>query len=64
MGKPVGRDASLGRPNAVLQQGSDNARAMREALLAGIDELLGPMTPETEALHHLVEEVTRPSVRR
>ena len=37
---------------------------MREALLNGIDELLGPMTPETEALHVLVEEVTRPSIVR
>ena len=64
MGKPTGRDAALGRPNAVLQQGRDNARALREALLNGIDELLGPMTPETEALHRLVEEVTKPSIIR
>jgi geranylgeranyl diphosphate synthase type II len=64
MGKPVGRDGALGRPNAALAKGTGNARAMREALIAGILELLGPPTPETEALHRLAEEVTRPSVRR
>jgi geranylgeranyl diphosphate synthase type II len=61
IGKPVGRDAALGRPNAALQSGRENAQAMRQALIDGVDELLGPKTPETEALHRLVEEVTRPS---
>jgi geranylgeranyl diphosphate synthase type II len=64
IGKPSGRDAALGRPNAVLINGAEAARAMREALIAGIDELLGPKTPETEALHRLAEEVTRPSAPR
>jgi geranylgeranyl diphosphate synthase type II len=60
LGKPAGRDAALGRPNAVLHGGVESARAMREALIAGVLELLGPPTVETLALHHLVEEVTRP----
>jgi geranylgeranyl diphosphate synthase type II len=62
MGKPTGRDASLGRPNAALAGGVESANALRAALIAGVDELLGAKTPETQALHHLVEEVTRPSV--
>lgn len=61
LGKPIGRDAALGRPNAALQSGLESARAMRAAILDGIAELLGPPTPETEALRLLVEEVTRPS---
>lgn len=63
IGKPIGRDALLGRPNAALQSGVENARAMRAAILDGVAELLGPPTPATEALRLLVEEVTRPSPR-
>ena len=62
LGKPVGRDLSLGRPNAALSGGLENARAMRQAIIEGIAELLGPPTPETRALRMMVEEVTRPSV--
>lgn len=60
VGKPTGRDAQLGRPNTALQEGADNATALRQALLDGVRELLGPPSPETEAMHRLVEEVTRP----
>ena len=62
-GKPVGRDAALGRPNAALQSGVENARAMRAAIIDGVAELLGPPTSQTEALRLLVEEVTRPARR-
>jgi geranylgeranyl diphosphate synthase type II len=62
-GKPTGRDAALGRPNAALQSGPENARAMRAAIIEGVSELLGPVTRETEALRILVEEVTRPAKR-
>jgi geranylgeranyl diphosphate synthase type II len=61
VGKPVGRDAALGRPNAAIQAGPENARAMRAAIIEGVSELLGSVTPETEALRILVEEVTRPA---
>ncbi len=61
MGKPTGRDAALGRPNAALLAGCENVRAMRAAIIEGVSELLGPKTPETEALRLVVEEVTRPS---
>jgi len=64
LGKPAGRDAALGRPNAALYGGLENARAMRTAIIDGVAELLGPATPETEALRLLVEEVTRPAPRR
>jgi geranylgeranyl diphosphate synthase type II len=62
-GKPTGRDAALGRPNAALQGGLENARAMRASIIEGVSELLGPRTPETEALRIVVEEVTRPAKR-
>jgi hypothetical protein len=35
---------------------------LRQALLDGVRELLGPPTPETDALERLIEEVTRPCV--
>jgi geranylgeranyl diphosphate synthase type II len=60
IGKPPGRDAVLGRPNAALSAGLDSVRAQRAALIEAVRELLGPTTPENVALHHLVEEVTRP----
>jgi geranylgeranyl diphosphate synthase type II len=60
MGKTPGRDASLGRPNAVIESGVESVRAQREALLEAVRGLLGAVTPETAALHQLVEEVTRP----
>jgi geranylgeranyl diphosphate synthase, type II len=63
IGKPVGRDALLGRPNAALQGGIDASRSKRTEIVAAVRELLGPPTPENEALHLLVEEVTRPAVR-
>jgi geranylgeranyl diphosphate synthase type II len=61
IGKPAGRDHALGRPNAALSRGVDGARAMREALLDGIAELLGPPTPESHALRLVIDEVTRPA---
>ncbi len=64
IGKPVGRDAALGRPNAALQVGLDGCQQRRVDVIAAVRELLGPPTAETEALHRLVEEVTRPAVRR
>lgn len=64
LGKPVGRDALLGRPNAALQVGVDGCQAKRHEIIDAVRELLGPPTPENEALHHLVEEVTRPAPRR
>jgi geranylgeranyl diphosphate synthase type II len=64
LGKPVGRDALLGRPNAVLQKGVDDCQARRTEIIAAVRELLGPPTPSNEALHHLIEEVTRPAARR
>lgn len=63
IGKPVGRDAALGRPNAALLSGTESARELREALIEGVRELLGERTPETEALYYTVEEVTRPRAR-
>ena len=60
MGKPTGRDAALGRPNAALQAGIDSCQQKRADVIAAVRELLGPPTPENEALHRLVEEVTRP----
>ncbi len=59
-GKTVGRDAALGRPNAALREGVVAARSRRDALVDGVRELLGPSTPQTEALHLLVREATRP----
>jgi geranylgeranyl diphosphate synthase type II len=64
VGKPIGRDAALGRPNAALQDGVGSARALRQALIDGVAELLGPPSPETEALRLVVDEATRPAVRR
>jgi geranylgeranyl diphosphate synthase type II len=64
LGKPVGRDALLGRPNAVLQTGVESCQARRTEIIAAVRELLGPPTPENEALHQLIEEVTRPAARR
>jgi geranylgeranyl diphosphate synthase type II len=65
LGKPAGRDAALGRPNAALQDGPEGARALRQALIAGVNDLLGSATDaRTSALRLLVEEVTRPAVRR
>jgi geranylgeranyl diphosphate synthase type II len=64
IGKPVGRDAALGRPNAALHAGVDSCQAKRADVIAAVRELLGPPTPENEALHHLVEEVTRPATPR
>jgi geranylgeranyl diphosphate synthase type II len=64
LGKPAGRDALLGRPNAALQVGLDGCQQKRAEVIAAVRELLGPPTAETEALHRLVEEVTRPAVRR
>ena len=60
IGKPTGRDAALGRPNAALQAGP-RAPAPCAPRHRRRRELLGPSTPETEALHRLVEEVTRPA---
>ena len=59
-GKTSGRDQLLGRPNAVLQDGPDATRSRRSVLIDAVREELGPSTPETEALHFLVQEVTRP----
>lgn len=64
VGKPTGRDALLGRPNAALQAGLQGCQQKRADVIAAVRELLGPPTAETEALHRLVEEVTRPAVRR
>ena len=61
LGKPIGRDAALNRPNAALQNGPESARAMRAALLDGINDLLGPPTAANFALRLLVEEATRPA---
>jgi geranylgeranyl diphosphate synthase, type II len=64
IGKPTGRDAALGRPNAAISSGVENARAMRAAIIESVQELLGPPpTAESDALRMLVEEVTRPSRR-
>jgi geranylgeranyl diphosphate synthase type II len=63
IGKPIGRDAALGRPNAALQAGIDGCQAKRAEVIAAVRELLGPPTTESEALHRLVQEVTRPSLR-
>ena len=59
-GKTGGRDQLFGRPNAVLQEGADVTRSRRAVLIEAVRELLGPSTAETEALHLLVQEVTRP----
>jgi geranylgeranyl diphosphate synthase type II len=64
IGKPAGRDAALGRPNAALASGLDGARAKRAEVIDAVRELLGPPSPETEALHRLVEEATRPAIPR
>ncbi len=61
-GKTCGRDQALRRPNAVLKEGVDTTRSRRAVLIDAVRELLGPSTPETEALHLLVQEVTRPRV--
>jgi len=39
------------------------AFAFPPEIIAAVRELLGPPTPENEALHQLIEEVTRPAVR-
>lgn len=62
IGKPAGRDAALGRPNAALQAGIDGCQAKRAEVIDAVRELLGPPTPESEALHRLVQEVTRPAL--
>jgi geranylgeranyl diphosphate synthase type II len=59
-GKTSGRDQLLGRPNAALQEGVETTRTRRDVLIEGVRELLGPSTPQTEALHLLIQEVTRP----
>jgi geranylgeranyl diphosphate synthase type II len=64
IGKPTGRDAALGRPNAAMQAGIESCQQKRADVIAAVRELLGPPTPENVALHRLIEEVTRPAVRR
>lgn len=64
LGKPVGRDAALGRPNAALREGIEGAQARRTEIIAAVRELLGPPSVETEALEQLIEAVTRPLVDR
>jgi geranylgeranyl diphosphate synthase type II len=59
-GKTGGRDALYGRPNAALQDGAETVRSRRAVLIDAVREELGPSTTETEALHLLVQEVTRP----
>ena len=61
-GKTTGRDLVLGRPNAALHEGLDPTRSRCTALVEAVRELLGPSTPQTEALHILVQQVTRPRV--
>jgi geranylgeranyl diphosphate synthase type II len=59
-GKTGGRDQLLGRPNAALHDGAESTRSRRAVLVDAVRELLGPSTPQSEALHLLVQEVTRP----
>jgi geranylgeranyl diphosphate synthase type II len=62
LGKPVGRDERLHRPNAALKVGLDGCQQRRAEIIAAVRELVGPRSIETDALHRLVEEVTRPQV--
>jgi geranylgeranyl diphosphate synthase type II len=59
IGKPVGQDAALGRPNAALLNGLESCSQKRADVIAAVHELVGPRTDQNEALHRLVEEVAR-----
>jgi geranylgeranyl diphosphate synthase, type II len=59
LGKPTGRDATLGRPSAVAQLGLSQAVARLEQLVAGAIEVIPP-GPKAGALRALIEaEVLR-----
>lgn len=53
LGKPTGRDAALGRPNAAVQLGLDGALERLEALIAGAVAAIPPC-PGTSELRALV----------
>ncbi len=61
LGKPIGKDLELGRPNAALQHGVMSCRQMREQLVDEAQQILGPITPAVAPLYQLLDEVTRPA---
>ena len=54
LGKPVGRDAALGRPNAVAQLGMDGARQRLEILLAEALDSIPASCPGADGLRELI----------
>ncbi len=54
LGKPVGRDAALGRPNAVAQLGMDGARQRLELLLAEALDSIPASCPGADGLRELI----------
>ncbi|WP_394835626.1 polyprenyl synthetase family protein [Pendulispora rubella] len=57
LGKPIGRDEALGRPNAVLRVGSDAVRARLIALLDTARDQISELTNHAKALHALLDKI-------
>lgn len=57
-GKPVGRDLTLGRPNAVHCSSVAEVRQMLDAMVAEAASLLGEPTERNAALRHLIALVS------
>lgn len=59
LGKPVGRDAALGRPSAVAQLGLDGAIARVRELVAGAVDAIPPCPEAAELRAHVLQEAGR-----
>jgi geranylgeranyl diphosphate synthase type II len=64
VGKPVGRDATLGRPNAVAQRGLAGAVTLLEGLVAGAIEAIPQCTGSADLRRLVVAEAQRLRPRR
>jgi geranylgeranyl diphosphate synthase type II len=64
VGKPVGRDAALGRPNAVMQRGLAGAVTLLEGLVAGAIEAIPQCTGSADLRRLVVAEAQRLRPRR
>jgi geranylgeranyl diphosphate synthase type II len=59
LGKPVGRDAALGRPSAVAQFGVHGAIARVRELVAGAVDAIPPCPEAAELRAHVLQEASR-----
>jgi geranylgeranyl diphosphate synthase, type II len=59
LGKPVGRDGALGRPNAVLRLGVDGAISLLRQLAAGAVDAVPACAGATALREHILSETRR-----